>query len=242
MAIVRRLTDSGTRAFEEYLSGGAVGPPPIEALGQEPMSVAAHPVADVAARAFVNRLDLGRYLNAALGDLKAPNSAQDVGLWSWLALFYFDGICPVRPDGQRRVRQHYSYILSRDYRHYYRHLVAAPCVFAALHDEFARCLLHPPVDRHGDFVEQLASRQEIITNRELIQVVDRLYFDPARGKPKRGATDRNRAGNLRRLVALVQQLELTYDLHAMKAPQILGLLPAEFDEWKPPARGARSSA
>ncbi|MFI5340792.1 MAG: hypothetical protein ACHQ7N_13255, partial [Candidatus Methylomirabilales bacterium] len=34
------------------------------------------------------------------------------------------------------------------------------------------------------------------------------------------------------LIGPPRELELTYDLHAMEAPQILALLPLEFDEWK----------
>lgn len=75
----------------------------------------------------------------------------------------------------------------------------------------------------------------MISNKALIEAVDKLYFDPEAegvGQPKRGALTRTRAGNLRRLVAVIDQLDLTYDLYAMNNQQILELLPREFDRWK----------
>jgi len=103
-----------------------------------------------------------------------------------------------------------------------------------MHQTCARTFLHGPLDKHGDFSEQLASRMELISNRNLIEAVDRLYVSlrPEGAAPKRGATTRTRPGNLRRLIAIVQQFELTYDLYAMAASQILKLLPPEFDRWR----------
>ena len=94
--------------------------------------------------------------------------------------------------------------------------------------------LHGPLHQHGDFSEQLASRMELITNRSLIEAVDRLYFSPRPdgGTTKRGAATRSRPGNVRRLIVVVQQLDLTYDLYAMTSEQILSLLPSEFDAWR----------
>lgn len=76
---------------------------------------------------------------------------------------------------------------------------------------------------------------KVISNRSLIEAVDRLYFDPASeegGRPKRGALTRTRPGNVRRLVAVSDQFDLTYDMYAMSCQQILDLLPAEFDKWR----------
>jgi hypothetical protein len=75
----------------------------------------------------------------------------------------------------------------------------------------------------------------VITNCSLIEVVDTLYFDPespGAGRPKRGALTRSRAGNLRRLISVIQQFDLTYDLYAMTSAQILDLLPKEFERWR----------
>ncbi|HVT02104.1 MAG TPA: hypothetical protein VHL58_01875, partial [Thermoanaerobaculia bacterium] len=67
----------------------------------------------------------------------------------------------------------------------------------------------------------------------LIEAVHLLYWDEARKRPKRGATTSSRAGNLRRLITVLQQLDFNYDLYGMRADEILALLPREFDTWKP---------
>jgi hypothetical protein len=97
-----------------------------------------------------------------------------------------------------------------------------------------RATLDGAVNTHGDFSEQLASRLELITNRGLVDAVDVLYFDARKGTPQRGATNRKRRGTLGRLVALVQQLDLTYDLYGLTSGEILALLPDEFSAWKSP--------
>jgi hypothetical protein len=73
---------------------------------------------------------------------------------------------------------------------------------------------------------------EFISNTRLIETVDRLYYSESSGGPKRGAATRTRAGNLRRLIAVIQQFDLTFDLYAMPSERILHLLPSEFDRWR----------
>jgi len=40
-------------------------------------------------------------------------------------------------------------------------------------------------------------------------------------------------GTLYRFIDVIQQLDLTYDLYSMNGEEILGLLPPEFDRWRP---------
>ena len=103
-----------------------------------------------------------------------------------------------------------------------------------LHHQNARLLLHPPVHQHGAFIYDLGFRRDLITNKGLIEAIDLLYWDPKRHRPKRGATTPTRPGNLRRLIAVIQQLDFNYDLYGMRAHEILQLLPPEFDAWRPP--------
>jgi len=52
----------------------------------------------------------------------------------------------------------------------------------------------------------------------------------------------HRPGNLRRLIAVIQQLDFNYDLYGMRAGEILQLLPPEFDAWRPPPLLTRGEA
>jgi hypothetical protein len=186
---------------------------------------------EVEPRPFASKFEAAQCLSRVVNEL--PGAADDVGLWSWLALYYFDQLSPLDASGRRRPREDYHYIPSREGWQNDRHLLAGPCKLFAMHGAHARLLLHPPVHQHGAFVYDLGFRRDLITNRGLIEAIDVLYWDPKRNAPKRGATTTSRAGNLRRLITVVQQLDFNYDLYGMRADEILALLPPEFDGWKP---------
>ena len=191
---------------------------------------------EIEPRTFASKFEAAEYLTRVLGDVPA----DDPGLWSWLALFYFDQLSPLDATGRRRPREDYHYIPSSEGWHKERHLLAGPCRLFAMHRQHARLLLHPPVHQHGAFVYDLGFRRDLITNRGLIEAIDLLYWDAKRNRPKRGATTTSRPGNLRRLIAVVQQLDFNYDLYGMQAEEILGLLPPEFEMWQ--GTSARSSS
>jgi hypothetical protein len=186
---------------------------------------------DIEPRTFASKFAAAEYLAGVLADV--PASAAEVGLWSWLALFYFDQLSPLDASGRRRPREDYHYIPSNSGWQRDRHLLAGPYKLYQQHGANARLLLYPPVHEHGAFVYDLGFRRDLITNKGLIEAIDLLYWDAKRGRPKRGATTASRPGNLRRLITVVQQLDFNYDLYGMRAEEILRLLPPEFDAWKP---------
>lgn len=61
--------------------------------------------------------------------------------------------------------------------------------------------------------------------------MDRLYYDFVRDKPKPGATSRRVPGNLRRLIDVINQFDVTYDVYSMDAAELAALLPSEFRRW-----------
>jgi hypothetical protein len=158
------------------------------------------------------------------------------GLWGWITAALLGQVCP-RNAGVRRVRSDDFYLLGGrggtfDFRRYYRHLLATPYRVYRLHrGACGYALLSAQLHVHSDMMEQIASRIEFVTNRGLIEVLDMLYYDAAASGVRRGATDRNRPGSLRRFVTVMQQFELTFDLFGMDAQSIAALLPPEFDEW-----------
>jgi hypothetical protein len=212
MAIVRRLTEAGIARFTEFLkrvSDGEVLDPPVHLLYDNDASEALLGTAEVEPVVLDTKLMAAKYLRRQLDSLDRSEVDNNVGLWTWLSLYFFDQVCPATVGGRRDPGE-------------------------LVRREFARVFLYGPLPEHGDFSEQLASRMQIITNRALIEAVDRLYFDRTAngvGRPKRGALTRSRPGNLRRLVAVIQQFDLTYDLYAMSADEIIRLLPKEFRRW-----------
>lgn len=232
MPTLRRLTPKGIDAFRGFLRNIRAGAefqehPAI--LYVDDYSTAVQPSISIDLRRYRTKFDAASNLLDILSPLDGPALSADIGLWSWLALFHFDQLSPKRADGKRRPRQDYHYIPGGDGWTRDRHLLAGPYKLVRQHGEHARVLLYPPLHQHGNFIYQIGTRQEIVANRGLIEAIHLLYWNARTRRPKRGATTESRPGSLQRLIAVVQQLELNYDLYGMTAGEILGLLPGEFD-------------
>lgn len=235
MDAIRELTDKGCELFTEYiirLRQGSGELPPIQELSFEPLSERFRPSIEIPQKTFDTRMQMGEYLVDCFSGIDRNLLTSKPGLWSWLALYWFDMICPAVNRNNRKVKQTIRYVCSEDYRHYYRHLVASTWDIFSLYGKRSRLLLDCPPYKHNDFMEQIASRQDMITNRALINAVDMLYWDSNRNCAKRNATNRKVLGNLRRFLYVYWQFDKTYDLHSLSADEILGLLPDEFNCWR----------
>ena len=166
--------------------------------------------------------------------LSNDEARADVGLWTWLAMRWFDQLAP-RMRGGRSLRQRATLVLAADdFRTYYRHYLAGPwSIYMAHRDDpgRAQALLVTKPWQPGDIVEQIASRQDIVSSPTLVETVTRLYVDPETARHKGGAAGRE-GGSARRLAVVLLQLDLTWDLHAMTPDEILELLPGEFDRFQ----------
>ncbi len=125
----------------------------------------------------------------------------------------------------------HRYILDNSFRYYYKHLLAGPFQTYMTYGNKARLILHGAVHISNDIYLKLAERQNFITNPSIVGVADALYFDQDKNKPKQGAQSKTRGGSLLRLINVLQQLELTFDLYSMSSEEILQLLPEEFGAW-----------
>ena len=90
-------------------------------------------------------------------------------------------------------------------------------------------LLAGPLDTPGDVVEQLASRQEIVTCPGVMEAVTTLYLDRRTGQLKRGASSKGMPGTARRLPTVLRQFDMTWDLFSLTGAEVLQLLPREFE-------------
>jgi len=231
---IRRLNAKGFGQFQAYLKelrdGKTVDVPRLlltDVETSEPFS----PQRLLEQGTFETRMEAARYLSRVFEGLHGLE--EDVGLWSWLSLFYFDQVCPVGPDGTRSPGREYRHILEPEYRYGHRHLLAGPFVVFNLHGELGRLLLCTKLHQENRFHHELASRQSFISNPAIIQAASALYLDEKTGRPKRGSPDpRGGPGTLPRFIDVVQQLDVNYDLYSMRPEAILTLLPPEFDPWK----------
>ena len=99
-----------------------------------------------------------------------------------------------------------------------------------------RIFLDGPLSVHGEIIEQTISRLYMFRLPGVRAAIDRLYFDEARGRPKAGIfpTKIPRRGDLRnRFSARIRQLQMTYDVAAVDATQLIELLGSEFASYAP---------
>ena len=234
--LVRVLTDEGIAQFTQFLSrlrAGSNEPVPYSLLTAAVSSAPLSQDIPVERKSFANRFAFGEYLVTILKSLDVRDITSAYVLWTWLALYFFDTICPL-VAGKRNVLEDAVYVLGKtyNYQRYYRHLVRTPWLVVNNHGEYGKVMLVMR-DRgtRSEIFEQLAARQEIIGNTTAIAAAYRLYFDPATQRPKRGAGGKGE-GTPRRLSAVVQQLDLTYDLRDCSVDRFLALLPPEFDRFR----------
>jgi hypothetical protein len=232
-----RLNEAGLGTFAgwlETLKAGGSLLPPTPLLGDPQATEPLGTAVEVEPRTFASRLEAAKYLHDRFAAAGLADVEQDRGLWAWLSLFYFDAVCPPGRGGERNPGASARHIPeSGNFQRYYRHLLAGRYrIYRAHRDDPQRALvvLCQPLDKPGDVVEQLASRQELITNRGIMALATRLYVDTATQRVKRGAGGKS-GGSARRLSDVIEQFDLTWDLYAAAGEELAGLMPKEFERF-----------
>lgn len=233
MVEVRRLNERGIEAFENYISGlsndGGL-PLPVGILADdrtsEPLDIEL--TVDEGAE-FATRYDMGVYLVDLLRRVRSQQLLGDSGFWTWLALHWFDQLCPLDSKGKRKPKKTYNYVLSPNWNHRPRHALYTTWMLVANHGENALFMLSKKPSDRGELIEQLAARQYFMSCRGVIEAAHRIYFDADRRTFKRGSTSQTRGGNIRRFVSYLQQLDLTYDLGTVTSDSLMSILPPEYN-------------
>jgi hypothetical protein len=229
---IRRLNEKGLKFFQDYIgriAGGEKNDPPIAILTDDNWSESVDLNLDVdGSRTFTTRYEMGEYLVQLFDGINPQVVIADTGLWSWLALLWFNQLCPAKADGSRKPSKPYNYILSPNYNHRPRHALRTTWQLVSGYGEAAHFLLSKGPNERGELLEQLAARQFFIGCKGIIETASQLYSDPARNTFKVGSTSQKRRGNIRRYINYLQQLELTYDLYTLPRNEIINMLPAEY--------------
>jgi hypothetical protein len=239
MPLVRRLKPAGMAQFEEFLNSLNTPSPqlrPDAALEHDDTSEPLGIVIEIEAKKFGTRLEAARYLDSKLSDSGLKDIERDRALWAWLSLFFFVELCPADRSGRRKPGEKARYLLEPlKARRYYKHLLAGPyLIYRAHRDNQMRALafLFGPLSELSEFVNQLASKQELVTNKSLLAAVTRLFIDPQTKRPKRGSASKG-PGGARRLALVMNQFDLTWDLCEISEDMFLRCLPQEFSKFKP---------
>lgn len=235
---LRRLNPSGLQSFSQYLDLLPSEPerlPPFDLLESAEHTEMVVPSATIEHIAPATRFEMAQHVHSVLASTGIVDIERDVGLWAWLTLFHFDLVCPPATGGARRARERAAYLPEpNNFQRYYRHLLlGAYLIYRANEDNPARAMafLCKPPHVIDDVVAQLAARQEYVTNRAVVDLATRLYFDPATGAHRRGAGGKGK-GSARRLADVLAQFDVTWDLYAMGSGDFLRVLPPEFDRFK----------
>ena len=236
---LRRFNTDGINSFATYRARLALEPnlpPPVQTLEDPALTEEIAGEIEVPKRSFATRLEVGRFLNELLESSGIALPERDRGLWTWLTLFYFDEVCPEDGNGHRKTHNDAARLLPilDNHQRFYRHLLLGPFLGARAHrdnPDRAIAMLCNPVWQPGEIAEQLASRKELVTNRGIVELAAKLYYDSARKTFKTGAGSKTR-GAPRRLADLLNQLDLTFYLYGMSADELGALLPKEFDRFR----------
>lgn len=195
---------------------------------------------------FSSRFELGEYLYTGFQEFDFGNSAYEKGVWTWLSAFFFPVLHPAnRP--KEGVGELAKWVPDKEnFRKYYRHLLVGPFEIVRAHfpcHSRVKVLLANPPYQPGDVAEQLASRQELVTNNTVMQVATDLYVDQETGRLKRGAAEKitlsedrrsliSGQGSVRHLVPHLRKLDLSWDLHYLDPSELLSLLPRDFQRFQ----------
>lgn len=255
MSQFRILNDRGVHAFRLFLEESARdgGGSPIHLLNDNSFSKPFHPALYLlSSKNFANKQELGRYICECFDNagISRQTVARNRNLWASIVLFYFDQFCPIRDDGTRKVAMeakdkaecYPKYIprlnsgFGEESLRGRRHYALGPYLIFDYNKDTkhqADVLLSGEVYSWGDDVEQTAGRIEVISNRNLIELIRMLYWDEENSKLLKGYSTKSRPGNINRLVAdLRNQMKLTTDWYSMPVQEIYDNLPSEYDYWK----------
>ena len=248
---VRMLSDEGVKQFTEFVDAVRVDStiqPPFHLLTDPNTSLAAPFQAKVslrpADRPYSSAYELGEYLcDVVLAGASKRDISREHRLWNWLALYLFDELCPAT-EGKREPLETAAYVLTPDFKYtrYYRHLVRSAWVLVSVHGQFSKVLLTPsgkhasPVSIRTELQMQLSATQEFVESASVVRTAHALYYDVVADRLKPGSSSKG-DGAPRRLVSVLNQFDLTYDLHASPPETLVALMPTEFDRFRPKIKG-----
>lgn len=233
--IVRRFRESGIQLFKAFLARARLDPGtpiPQELLEDECVTEVVEPRIDIEWRNLVTKADAANQLGNLFAPLMEADVANDAGLWTWLSLFYFDVVCPPK-KGVRKIRNDYSYVFEpKNSRHFYRHLLFIAWRILRVAPEHNRLLLCSSVSSLDKVTSEVMKRLFLTRIPCIFEVLDRLYWDENKGRPRVGITRPTiKPGDLvHRFPIRVRQLEMTYDLNSLNADQLIQLLGDEFQQ------------
>lgn len=187
-------------------------------------------------KSFKTQYELADYLHSKVPQefRKNPWDSETKGMWEWLALFYAEQF---RGDGRKPLFGRDRLFWIADSRMRFRHYTQGPFLaYAYLHrnKRVASIFLNAKLGIFTELYREFCARDWLISCESAVEVAVRLYWDPiaSRWKERHATRGPLGAGAVRRLVEVLGQFDLTYDLHSLSADELYNMLPKEFDRFK----------
>lgn len=232
--LLRKLNENGIAEFKNYinkLSTDGSTNLPVWLLEHKDTSEPINKDIEIEDNEFKSRYEMGEYLNTKFKGMDIQSYIGDEGMWNWLALYWFDQLCPKDKEGKRHPRVIYNYILSKDFGRRQRHAIFMTWQLVSKHGAGVKYLLSKNMSVRGELMEQFMGTQYILTTDSVIALASKLYNNPDTGSFKRGAASKG-AGTSRRFTKFLNQINLTYDLDTISAENLEDLLPREYDRFR----------
>jgi len=70
---------------------------------------------------------------------------------------------------------------------------------------------------------EIADSQQLVTNPAIIEAATWMYYDPGKGRLRRG-TARDKPGGARRMGEVLSQFDCTWDLYSVSPKEVFALL------------------
>jgi hypothetical protein len=95
----------------------------------------------------------------------------------------------------------------------------------------AEIILHSPPGVYPKVFRELCKRRWAISCLPIVELSIKLFWDSSNKRWKEGAATES-PGGIVRLIEVLSQFDLTYDLYSLSADELYNMLPKEFDRFK----------
>ncbi|EIF51372.1 hypothetical protein [Sulfurovum sp. AR] len=245
---LKKMTDLGLKQFTKYLSELRAGKnseyPKFILEDDEYSEPYGSEAIEVVEKKFETKLEMLQEIDNILKNPNRKDVDSDTHLWAWLSLFYFESIVKKDKNGNIALEStNISYIPEITiWNRYYKHKILGPYLIYKMHQDHLEDtypLLKTRPDQMGEFMGNVMGRQSMVSNKTIIKLLKKLYWDEKNESLKKGASSRigksgssAGSGSISRLGVYLKQLDMTYDLHSIPLEKLLELLPKEYNKFK----------
>lgn len=246
---MRALNREGCSAFKDWLLSLGENPSadiPLHFLSEDIYSYEITNSRTLDNRVFSTKYELAESLTPLIREVEDLRVSHDCwpGIWSALALFYFESVCNQNDIGWSPNSVSY-YVYGEhtgNKQKFYEHRIYGPITLYRTSPESVRPFFEgrfksPSV--MGQYEMSIGASNELAENPTILEILRKLYVrmdgsvqaftttESFSGSSKKW----DKPGGIRRIPKVCRQLRRNYDLPSISCDSLLELLPEEFHNW-----------